>query len=97
MNSSFAPLGPRVRNSLITTGAVDDGEGEGDGVGDGLGGVGVSEGRGEGDGDGVAEGVDFGVGVGVGVGAITETVEAFDCTPRATANTSVRPAPTAFA
>src|SRR6059058_3959957 len=48
MNSSFAPLGPRVRNSLTTIGEVivgeGDGEGDGDGDGDGEGvGVGVGE------------------------------------------------------
>ena len=50
MNSSFAPLGPRVRNSLMTIGEVIVGEGdrEGDGDGDGEGdGVGVGVGVGE--------------------------------------------------
>src|SRR2546423_761818 len=48
MNLSFAPLGPRVRNSLMTIGEVivgeGDGEGDGDGEADGVGvGVGVGE------------------------------------------------------
>src|SRR2546423_10471447 len=46
MNSSFAPLGPRVRNSLTTIGEMIVGEGDGDGDGDGEGdgvGVGVGE------------------------------------------------------
>ena len=49
MNSSLAPLGPRVRNSLITIVGLNDGVGVGDGegLGDGLG-----ETVGDGDGDG---------------------------------------------
>ena len=53
MNSSFAPPGPRVRNSLMTIGEVIVGEGDGEGDGDE-------------DGDGVGEGEGVGVGVGVG-------------------------------
>src|SRR5256714_14534199 len=49
MNSSFAPLGPRVRNSLTTIGEVSVGEGDGEG---------------DGDGDGEGDGVGVGVGVG---------------------------------
>ena|SRR5882724_529516 len=67
MNSSLAPFGPRVRNSLIKT----DGKGVGEAVGDGEGvgsGVGVGEGEGLGDGVGVGTGVGLGEGLGVGVG-----------------------------
>jgi hypothetical protein len=71
MNSSLAPFGPRVRNSLIKT----DGKGVGEAVGDGEGvgrGVGVGDGEGLGDGVGVGTGVGlgegFGEGLGVGVG-----------------------------
>jgi len=102
MNSSFAPFGPRVRNSLITTDEVGDGLGDGFGDGDGVGtgdGMGVGEGLTTGVGLGVDDGRGEGEGEGEGVGveAITDTVDAFDCMPRAIANTSARPAPTAFA
>ena len=55
MNSSLAPFGPRVRNSLITIGDSPTGKGVGLGTG-----VGVS------DGDGIGVGVAVGAGVGVG-------------------------------
>src|SRR6266850_2268302 len=71
MNSSFAPFGPRVRNSLVTTGGVGVGDGDGDGLGLGEGdGLGLGEGLGEGDGlsDGDGEGDTLGVGKGLGDG-----------------------------
>src|SRR5712664_3500373 len=75
MNSSLAPFGPRVRNSLITTGGFGvgdaDGDGLGDGDGDGLGlgdGYGLEIGDGLGDGLGVADGDGETLGVGDGLG-----------------------------
>lgn len=76
-NSSLAPFGPRVRNSLITTAGVGLGNGKGDGDGDGIGvgvglgaGVGVGVGEGLGDGLGETEGVGEGLGVGPGAGLL---------------------------
>src|SRR5215510_10239368 len=86
MNSSPAPLGPRVLNSLITTGAL-IGVGDGVGVGDG------SE-VGLGDGEGGA-GVGAGVGVGVGVGAASTRKETAAFTPRAVSVMSHVPTATA--
>jgi hypothetical protein len=78
MNSSLAPAGPRVRNSLITSsGKAGVGVGNGLGVTVGLGdgvtiGVGdgltIGEGLGDSLGDGVGDGVELGTGVGVGIG-----------------------------
>jgi len=70
MNSSLAPFGPRVRNSLITTGGTVTGEGDGVGEVDAVGlgeadGVGLGLGEGEGIGVGFGVGVEEGVGVGV--------------------------------
>ena len=72
-NSSLAPFGPRVRNSLMTiaAGALGDGEGLGElfGVGVGLGlGEGVAVGNGVGVGVGLRLGLGLGLGLGVGVG-----------------------------
>jgi hypothetical protein len=55
-NSSLAPLGPRVLNSLITMAGV--------AIGDGLG-LGVAEGVGKGLGDGNGETVGEGLGAGL--------------------------------
>ena len=69
MNSSFAPLGPRVRNSLITTGGVAVGDTDGDGLAEGEGlGLGDALGLGDGDGLGLGDGDTVGVGVGDGTG-----------------------------
>ena len=73
MNSSLPPPGPRVRNSLMTTGGVGVGEtlGVGDGDGDGLGeglGFGLGEGEGLGNGLGVGDGDTLGDGLGEGPG-----------------------------
>lgn len=60
-NSSLAPFGPRVRNSLITTVGIGVGDGKGDGVGEGLG-----LGEIDGDGNGVGAGVGDALGAGLG-------------------------------
>src|SRR5437773_9321219 len=81
MNSSFAPLGPRVRNSLITIGGAGVGDGDGLGNGEGLG-----------DGKGLGDGEAIGVGVGVGVGLVIVSAAGNDSTPRAEAKTCATPA-----
>src|SRR6266850_2392497 len=82
MNSSPAPPGPRVRNSLITTGG-------------GLG-VGVAVGEGEGTGVTLGEGPGLGAGVGVGLGCVTVASEGADCTVRAKATIWAIPGPIAL-
>ena len=81
-NSSLAPFGPRVRNSLITkrSNGLGDGDGDGEGVAVGLG-DGLAVGVGLGDGVGVG----LGEGVGVGVGVTTLTIAGSDWAPRAVA------------
>src|SRR5882724_12407850 len=100
MNSSLAPLGPRVRNSLITTDGKSSGDGVGEGEPPGLGdgdGCGIGVGVGVGAGVGLGLGLGVGMGVGVGVGCVTVTCDDVDCTPRATAVTCAVPGPIAFA
>src|SRR6267378_6685121 len=82
MNSSLAPPGPRVRNSLMTIGraGVGDTEGDGDGLGSGDG-VGVGDGEGAGDGDGL------------GTGSVTVKVAGTDSTARADARICATPGP----
>lgn len=77
MNSSLAPFGPRVRNSLITTGGRVTGEGKGVGEDDAVG-LGEADGVGLGLGEGTGAGVGFGVGVGVGVGVTTSITTGAD-------------------
>ena len=81
MNSSFAPLGPRVRNSLITTGGAGVGDTDGDGLGDG-------------DGDGDGEGLGPGDGDGLGAGAVIVRVAGTDSTLRPEAKICTVPGPT---
>ncbi len=100
MNSSPAPPGPRVRNSLITRGGAGLGGGDGRGVGVAVGegpGVTLGEGPGEGVGIGLGVGLPVGVGTGLGLGCVTVTSEGVDSTVRAKAIIWALPGPIALA